>query len=280
MNHPLVSVVIPAYNAEQFIKDAVISVINQTYSNLEIIIINDGSTDGTSDICSYLRENFENVFTYDQKKSGISAALNLGVRLSKGEYIARMDADDISLPNRISRQIEFLEDNLDVDLVSTSYIPFYDSDNRTYLSPVVHSSNFQVLLLLLCVCSPFCHPAVMARKRVFKENPYRLDVLAEDHELWCRLSKSNKLSNIQEPLLLYRKSKISLSSTKNKKILLETLINGLRHFFNARHSISKIKFSTLKESIIFFPTVRWVGAVFYWALAHVMSLFELNSNHT
>src|SRR5437868_7347070 len=126
MTKPLVSVIMTVYNAQEYLNMAVDSILNQTYKNLEFIIINDGSTDNSGHIIEAY--NDPRIKYIPQKNQGLAAALNKGIGLAKGKYIARMDHDDISYQMRLEKQVEFMEDNREVAMAGTSF-DLIDSDS-------------------------------------------------------------------------------------------------------------------------------------------------------
>src|ERR1700680_111125 len=120
MNMRNVSVVMSVFNGERFVSEAIESILHQTFHDFEFIIINDGSTDGTADILSRYQNSDPRVAVHDQQKKGLVQSLNTGCGLARGRYIARMDADDIAFPERLERQINYLEQNPDIALIGSS----------------------------------------------------------------------------------------------------------------------------------------------------------------
>ncbi|MFV0536756.1 MAG: glycosyltransferase family 2 protein [Dysgonomonas sp.] len=207
MNQPLVSVLIPCYNVEKYVVEAVGSISNQTYKNLEIIAINDCSTDSTGELLKQLAKNDSRVRVVDNEVNlKLIQTLNKGVAMCKGEYIARMDADDISLPTRIEKEVAFLEKNKDHDIVSTLFYAFRsENPNKKDLhhSPLLDKELRAYILFK----SGICHPAVMIRKRVFTELGLKFEseyLHVEDYALWSQAIYKTKIGNVNEPLLLYR----------------------------------------------------------------------------
>lgn len=215
MNWPLVSVLIPCYNVEKYVEEAVNSILNQTYHNLEIIAINDCSTDRTGELLEKLAsiDSRMKVVTNGENLKLIKT-LNKGITLCNGDYIARMDADDISLPTRIEKEVDFLEKHTDHDIVSTQFYAFRsENPNKKDLnhSPL-HNEQLRAYLLFR---SGICHPAVMIRKRVFTELGLKFDpeyMHVEDYALWSEAMYKTKLANLSEALLLYRVHKYQVSS--------------------------------------------------------------------
>ena len=196
---PKISVLMPVYNAEEYVADAISSILEQTFSDFEFIIINDGSRDKTAAIVkSFKDERIK--FIDNPKNQGLIVVLNQGLDLCRGEYIARMDADDISYPERFAKQIDFLDNHLDVGLLGTAGENFGDNNDRHY-----QPEDVDVIDLLRGVC--FYHPSVMIRRSVLIDNGLKYNknyYLVEDYELWARMLKVCRLCNLNEILIKYR----------------------------------------------------------------------------
>lgn len=219
MSKPLVSVLIPCFNVENFVVESVSSIINQTYKELEIILINDCSTDNTKERLMYLSSIDTRIKIYNNEVNlKLITTLNKGVTLCSGKYIARMDADDISLPARIEKQVEFLEKNHDYSVVSTMFYTFRtgSSQKNLYRNP----TRFEDLQAYLLFKSGICHPAVMIKKTLFTEYGLKFEkeyLHVEDYALWSKALYVTKLANLDEPLLLYRVHKNQISTINEKK---------------------------------------------------------------
>lgn len=224
MSKPLVSVIIPCYNAEKFVEQAVRSIMEQTYQNLEIICINDCSKDNTGEILQKLaKEDSRIVYVNNEVNLKLPKTLNKGIALAKGEYIARMDADDISLPERIEKQIQFMLLNENIDIVGCNS-QHIDSNNnvlnyRTFLPTSPQIISFQMPFRCVLI-----HPAILAKKTFFVDmNGFNESlVYAEDYELWVRaVAHNKKISNLDGVLLQYRihnnQSSAALSSQYNSE---------------------------------------------------------------
>ncbi|MES2964008.1 MAG: glycosyltransferase, partial [Bdellovibrionota bacterium] len=214
MPAPRVTVVLPVFNGERFIRDAVESILSQTLEDFELIVIDDGSTDRTPEILSLLKDDRLSVHRNDTNLKLISS-LNRGLVLARGEFIARMDADDISKPERLAKQVAFLDSHPDIDLVGTDILVFESDpdDGVRLMPPPVTSAQIRWELLRV---SCLYHPTVMMRRSIFdSEKAYDPTFThSEDYELWLRLSRTRKLWNIIEPLLLYRRHENSISRTQ------------------------------------------------------------------
>lgn len=218
-NNPLVSVIIPAYNAEKYVEVAVRSIMNQTYKNLEIIVTDDCSTDSTFAILEKLASEDSRIRLYrNETNLKIVKTLNNMVLLANGKYIARMDADDISLPERIEKQVKFLEENPDIAFCGTNAVII--DENGRKIGKSCHPLACKEIRFFLQFYSTFFHPAIMIRSGVYKEDLYDEDFLyAEDYELWARMIFSENLqgANLKEKLLEYRVFKGQTSAIHQEK---------------------------------------------------------------
>jgi glycosyltransferase involved in cell wall biosynthesis len=214
---PLVSVLMPVYNAAAFITASLNSILTQDYTQLEVIIVDDGSTDQSIDIVqSFFDQRI--VIIRNPENIGLAASLNKAIRISTGIFLARMDADDIAHPSRISRQVNFMLNNADVDVLGSSMQYFGESRFLNHF-PETHDACKSYLMLNVC----FGHPAVMFRRHVFdsSENFYNphLRQYSEEYDLWCRLVDKYRFHNLQEVLLYYRTYPPALKSdAENKRI--------------------------------------------------------------
>lgn len=199
-NNIFISVIMPVYNCELYICEAVGSILNQTFSNFEFLIIDDASTDKTVEIIQKYNDSRIQLIIKPQN-TGLSNSLNYGLSIARGKYIARMDGDDISLPERFEKQVAFLEDNPDVVVCGTIFSIF--GSDKIVKYPENHEKIKFRLLIENCVV----HPSVMIRKQVLDEYSIIYDISkepAEDYDLWIKLISKGKFYNIQEALLKYR----------------------------------------------------------------------------
>ena len=198
----LVSVLLPAYNAEKYLAEAIRSVLSQTYSNFEFIIINDGSTDSTESIIkSFADERIK--YVANENNIGLIATLNKGIALAKGELLMRMDADDICLPGRMASQLTFLKNNPEVGICGCNYIEFGKGSERHVKLSADHNEIYAKMLFN----SSLVHPSLMIRMNLLKNLSVVFDSgfpHAEDYELWSRLIFNCKFSNVDEYLFKYR----------------------------------------------------------------------------
>jgi glycosyltransferase involved in cell wall biosynthesis len=196
----LVSVAVPFWNAAGTLGEALRSVFAQTWTRWELILLDDGSTDGSLQCARKILDPRVRVLS-DGRHRGLSYRLNQSAGLARGEYLARMDADDLMHPERIFRQVEYLEAHPETDVVGTSaYIMDWRGELIGKRQVPVEVSPASVLAHGL-----FIHPTVMGRIQWFRENPYdERRVRAEDHDLWCRTLSSSRFGHIPELLFFYR----------------------------------------------------------------------------
>ena len=197
MSDKLVSVIIPVYNVEKFVEQAIVSIIKQTYKNLEIIVIDDGSSDATYQIVANLATQDPRIKLYKNERNlKIVKTLNRALSLAQGEYIARMDGDDISVLDRIEKQVAFLESNPDYDLVGCSLISI--DENGMEIARYVWFSNQELLIKLIKYRSLVAHPTWVARKSIYtKLDGYRELSGAEDYDFLLRMTSAKlKYTNL------------------------------------------------------------------------------------
>ena len=235
-SNPMISVVMPVYNGEKFLKEAIESILNQTYKDFEFLIVYDESTDGTLSIIQEFQEQDARVVLINGDKEGISGALNKGIKKSRGKYIARLDADDISLATRFEKQIIHMEDS-GVDICGGHSLLINSNGKINGLNVVPISHKMCALSLLFKV--PFAHPSVMIRKRFLDENSLEYGQsaykIAEDLDLWLRMQKCGaRFGNVDSVVLKYRILGESLSKANNAPILKETKAM-LRQFYKDNH---------------------------------------------
>jgi glycosyltransferase involved in cell wall biosynthesis len=222
--NPLVSVVMSVYNGERYLSKAIESILNQTYPNIEFIIINDGSTDRSSEIISSF--SGEKIILVERENRGLIDSLNEGFALAKGDYIARQDADDVSIESRIHTQVEFLEKNLSVYLVGANAEKIDENDNviGTITNPSMVLPNF------FYHANPFVHGSIMLRRKLLDELHVWYDkkmLYIEDYDFFWRMSVLHDTMNIQENLYLYREHNESISAKKVERQVINVYLRRL-----------------------------------------------------
>lgn len=216
---PLVSVVIPIYNGEKYIEQTIESVLSQTYQNWELVIINDGSSDHSEELVLKYRDERIRYFRNDGNK-GISYSLNKGLNESRGEFIARLDADDISLPTRLEKQVGFLTENRDYVLCG-SYFQTINPAGRI-LKDIRFPDNNRDAKSYLLLHNCFCQSAVMMKASIAKEIKYDPEFkIGEDYDLWHRISRMGKIINLPLFTTYYRIHDTNI--TKKNDVMFENV---------------------------------------------------------
>ena len=230
MIEPKISIILPVYDGAIYIIDTINSILNQTMTEFELIIINDASKDNSKEIIlSFIDSRI--IYIENQKNLGQIASVNQGIQLSKTEFIARIDQDDIFLKEKLKIQYEYIKNNKDISVVGTwAAIIDKDSKIQNYISSPIHHNRMVNTLLN---SNPLFHPSVLIRKNIILEmgmyNPrYKY---TEDYNLWCGLVLSgHKIANIPEYLLHYRVHN-NQSSQKNNYTQLENALKVRNIFF-------------------------------------------------
>ncbi len=232
-NIPRVTVLMSVYNGEKYLREAIDSVLSQTFGDFELLIINDGSTDGTWEILESYKD--ARIRLFNQDNMGLTRSLNKGIQLSRCEYIARMDADDIALPERLGKQVRFLDEHPEIAAVGS----FHHEENLTRaVSIKKFPADDPAIRKILLKKNPISHPTVMIRRSILIKigcyNEGEEYKYIEDYELWSRLARAYKLANIPEALVIKRFVPTSIC-----------VIHDTRQLENTIH----LKMKMLKEGI-------------------------------
>lgn len=205
MVNPLISVVMAVHNGEQFICEAIDSILRQTFKDFEFIIIDDGSTDSTPALLKEYQNRDPRIYIKKfVQNQGLTICLNAGIQLARGKYIARMDADDISLPYRFEEQIKYLDEHPGVAALGTGFTLVDEVGN--HIKDYIFSIYPEVLKWNLLFSNPISHPSVMLHRSVINEiGGYDPQLRrAQDYDLWWRISFAGRLGNLKDIHLLLR----------------------------------------------------------------------------
>lgn len=245
MSNPVISVILPVYNSEEFVADSVISILNQSFGDFELIVINDGSTDRSRDIILSFQDKRIR-YIENKNNQGLIKSLNKGLFLATGEFIARMDADDLCKENRFEKQINFFRYDNEVDILGT--YQYVINENR-YLNHKITNEENRIHLLLE---PPVAHSSVVIkRNKLFASNLYydKNAIYAEDYKLWIDASLSGlSIKNIDEYLCGYRfhQNQISNKHSEPQKYISHQLRLGYAYRFFDRviigHEIEYLSF--------------------------------------
>lgn len=201
-NKSLVAVIMPVYNGEKYLREAIESILCQTFSDFIFFIIDDGSTDNSVDIIRTYSDT-RIILLRNEKNLGISATLNKGLDNTNSTYIARMDCDDISLPSRLEEQMQFMEAHRDIGVCGTGVQTIRDTTRYTH-AYLTDSEDIKASLLFN---TSLAHPSVLIRKSILVENNLHYNTKNlhfEDYALWVEISQYSKLANLPKVLLQYR----------------------------------------------------------------------------
>ena len=206
---PTLSVLLAVHDGEAWLADAIQSILSQTYRDFEFILIDDASTDRTSEI---IRQHHEDRIVWATiSRGGLTKALNYGLRLARGRYVARMDADDVALPERFAKQIDFLERNPDVGVVGTAYDVLTSSGERKKPRVPIYCNDADIRRVLPKF-NPLFHGSVILRRDLIeKVGGYDEKFpLAQDYDLWFRLLRHCRFANAKDVLMLRREGEATL----------------------------------------------------------------------
>ena len=230
----LVSIVMPTFNRADTLSLAIESILKQTYSKWELIIVDNESTDNTKDIVTKYSAKDERIRYYFVKKSnnkGISDYLNYGIKIAKGKYIARLDDDDEwNVPDKLQKQVEFLELNEDFVIVGGGAI-MVDRNRKEIFKFYKRNSDSEIRENAL-LANPFWHNTVMFRKKdVLELGGYKNYRFVEDWDLWLRMGQKGKFYNFREYFSLYMNAGQNLS-TNNQKLAAKTILKLIKKYRN------------------------------------------------
>ena len=237
MSNPLVSIVLPCFNVQKTVEDTLSSLFSQTYDNFEILAIDDCSTDDTLSILTRLAQIDKRLKVFHNDTNiKLSETLNKGIKLASGEYIVRMDADDIALPDRISKQVVFMEQHPEIGISGGSMeIVNAQLEHIGYRSYYTSDEQIRNHIFMF---SPFCHPAVIIRKSVLDQSGlYNKDSYpAEDYELYFRLGMHSKFGNLKDTLIKYRviEKSMTTGNTKNMELMTVNIRKKYYQSYKAR----------------------------------------------
>lgn len=220
MNYPLVTVFIPVYNSEEYLQESLKSITSQTYKNMEILLVDDGSTDSSIDIINSFEDSRIKLIENPGNK-GIPYTRNVGLREAKGKYMAIMDSDDISMPNRIQEQVDYLETHPSIDALGTFYIKFDQKNEKKITTEFISSEDVKASLLFH---TPISNPSSIVRLESIKEIGlmYNPDFfVSQDYGFWAELSKAGKLEILPKYLLKYRTGHENITKVSKRDKLLK-----------------------------------------------------------
>lgn len=235
---PLVTVFIAAYNCEEYIQETIKSILNQTYENLEILIIDDGSEDGTVKKIKEFMDSRIKLYQ-NNKNKGIPYTRNKGINLALGEFIAIIDADDISVSNRIEKQVDFMLENKSIDVLGTFYKTLGNKFPRVVKTKFIKPEEIRCYLMFY---NNIANPTAMIRKETIHDFKLTYDesfFVAQDYKLWSEIIKYGRIQILPEPLTQYRVGHQNITNLSKKdkekatkrKFLIDSIHEDLLNYF-------------------------------------------------
>lgn len=258
--NPKVSVIMPAYNAELYISTAIESILNQTYKDFEFIIVNDCSTDSTLEIIRKYAKNDKRIKVIsNQENQRIAKTLNNALREAKGEYVARMDADDWSYPERIAKQVKLMDGNPNIS-ISSGNMEICDENLKVINTSKFPSSDEEIRKVFLQY-NPTVSPAMIWRRKFSEEiGGFKIDTMSEDYMFFIDMSSKGEVANLKDILIKYRVLNTSASSTQMRRAHLSTIQIALTGHLRYHYPLSvKTRIVMMGRFIIAFliPASVW-----------------------
>lgn len=256
------SIVLCTYNDEKYIYEAIKSILDQSYSKFELIIVNDGSTDNTGQIIKRFED--ERIKIIEKNNTGLIDSLNLGISLCKNNWVARMDGDDISIKDRLEKQIKLISE--DVSVIGGQCI-IIDEKNSIIGKTWFKTDHASIIKRIKYGLPVLAHPTTLINKRIFVEvGGYdKYFNVSEDLDLWIKMSQKGKIINVNDTILYLRKHSNNISYTKNNLQFLNTNICKLKGKRRIFRNLSEDEYLNLKES---------VESNFYYSLALKLSKYQ------
>ncbi len=235
-NGPTVTVLMSVYNSQKYLKEAIDSILSQTYKDFEFLIINDGSKDRSLKLIESYRD--PRIRLISRSNWGLTRSLNQGIEHARGKYIARQDSDDISVRNRLSKEVSFLDEHHDIGLVGSNYTIMDEKGKKLVTTNVfTHPNDLKVAQV---TCNQYGHGSILARSEILRKlKGYDASVgHVEDYDLWTRISRVTNIANFEEPLFLYRRNSQGVTQ-QNLQLQIEQTFavrdKAFQHFLKHRH---------------------------------------------
>lgn len=236
-----ITILMPVYNSAKFLKKSIDSILNQTFTNFEFLIIDDGSVDDSIKIINGYKDS--RIRLICNAHMGIAKTLNFGLKEANYDWIARMDSDDIAMVNRLSSQVEYLKNKDENHIVSSWYLIFKNSRILGLIRTPIYNKDIKKALLLHNV---ICHPGVMYNRKLIMQLGGYSDIPMEDYDLWFKIKNQVTFYNVPTPLILLRLNPSSLShkNINETKVSVKKIQHHYRHILNEAFSV------TNKEKIL------------------------------
>jgi glycosyltransferase involved in cell wall biosynthesis len=263
IDHPAISVVLPAYNSGKYLSEAIESILNQTFTDFELIIVDDCSTDGTWDVIKHYSENDKRIVPLrNQINSREAKTLNRGILAARGKYIVRMDHDDWSYPYRLQKQYDFMERHPEVGICGGT-MEVCDKDLKIKNLRSYPLSD-EAIRKVIFRYSPFCHPAIIMRREVLNKSGLYDHAFypPDDYDLYFRIGRYSQFANLPETLLKYRVLDKSITNSSTKRLEILTIAIRKKYAREYRMSLFDRAYTTLQYLSIFIIPARMKILIF------------------
>lgn len=237
-----ISVLLPVHNCEKYIEESILSVLNNTYNNFEIIVVNDGSNDSTGDVIKKIKD--DRILVFNKQNSGLIDTLNYGLKKCRYPIVMRMDGDDVIAENKIQNQLDYFIKSRSILTGTNGYLIDSEGNNRGFINlPTEHN---QIIKSMINMSPSFIHPSVMYYKdAVQKAGGYDSKFKhAEDFDLFLKLSLYGKLSNLDERLIYLRKHDENISHLNAQEQIKNTIISREIFRLNSTHTVKQINYES------------------------------------
>ncbi len=260
MSEPKISIIMPVYNTQDYLAEAIESVLDQTFYDFELIIVDDDSSDKTLNIAKKYAKKDERIkIIKNEINKNIGASLNNGIYYSSAKIIARMDGDDISMPTRLEKQYKLLSKNKELAVVGCNMITIDEEGNE--IGRRSYTTDSEALKKKMFRYSPFAHPSTMYRKEVFQESGGYNPALSptEDLDLWMKIGRKYELSNVPEYLFKYRVYKRSSSHKRLRNVEIKVLLIRIYavFFYGYRPSFIDVLYNAAQFITVFFMPTKF-----------------------
>lgn len=267
MRCPELSVVMSVYNGQEYLEESIQSILNQTYPDFEFIVLNDGSTDGTLEIIRQVAQRDKRVVPVNQNNMGLVCSLNRGITFARGKYIARQDADDVSLPQRLEKQMDFMKSHPQIVLCGTW---FREENEGGGVRVRRYPAGDAELRKYIMYANYFCHPSVIFSKTAFEKAGRYDESLStgQDFECWMRMKNFGKVANIPEVLVNRRIGTGRTISWQQRKKKIELWEIIFKKHFKSWHRVNKVMFIRFYLPLLIYgyipvPVIKLARAIRY-----------------
>jgi len=277
--HPKISVVMPVYNGEKYLKESIESILNQSFNDFELLIINDKSIDRTEEIIKECAGKDDRIrLIQNQNQKGLPGALNTGLAAARGYYIARADADDINRPYRLKMEYELLEAHPQIRIVGGGYAPFNENGHRIN---IFHPASSIEIAWRFISNTYFCHPSVMFRREIIEDIGGYPDVGAEDFAFFSKIVRQYRCANLKKILIQYREHQTNYSITAKDRVR-ESVKNTFKEnylYYTGNLEYSEIFYQYQTENKLNIKNLFIINAINFHILNKIRNQYNFSLLH-